>query len=354
MSSFTAPWAPARATAGSVSHGRIRERPEDFMVDEQLGFEASGDGQHLLLRVEKTGRTTAEVSRALASHAKVPVRDVGYCGLKDKHAVCRQWFSVPYDPAIDWHGFSRAGVVIIQWARHHRKLRRGAHRGNRFAIRVALDGFDRHDLEQRVRGIHSAGVPNYFGEQRFGRHYAENARRLATGRRLPRLERGMTLSAIRSELFNRVLDERVRAGNWDDALPGEYVSLDGTRSGFAALDDDPDIARRIAEMDLHPTAPLHGAGENPSRGEAARLEKEVLAPFQDWCDLLARHGLKMERRPTRCVVRDLEWQLTEGEGMLKLRFTLSRGQFATGVLREVLDVQDMTRGRDRPLLVPAR
>ncbi len=343
MNSFTMPWTPARAGAGPASRGRIRERPEDFAVDEQLGFDASGDGPHALLRVEKTGCNTVEVARALANFAGVPVRDVGYCGLKDRHAVCRQWFSVPCASSVDWHGFSHPGARVLEWARHRRKLKRGTHRANRFAIRVALDALDRVDLDQRLRGVRSGGVPNYFGEQRFGRQYADNARHLASGRRLPRLERGMTLSAIRSELFNRVLDERVKKGNWNVALPGEYVNLDGTRSGFAAPGDDPEISERVAALDLHPTGPLYGAGESPSTGAAAQLEKDSLDPFQSWCDVLARHGLKMERRPTRCVVRDLEWQLDEEQAVLGLAFALRRGQFATSVLREILEVRDVTR-----------
>lgn len=338
-----------RAWGEPRSSGDIRRRPEEFQVDEILGFEPSGEGPHWLLRVEKTGCNTADVARALAAHGRCRPRDVGYSGLKDRHAVCRQWFSIPHSPTADWEAFEAPGIRILGAERHHRKLRRGAHPANRFAIAVALNEFSEADLRQRLEHIRAGGVPSYFGEQRFGRHYADNARRLAAGDRLPRMQRGMTLSAIRSGLFNHVLAHRVLDGTWNSALPGEYLNLDGTRSGFASREGDPDTPARIAAMDVHPTGPLYGAGPCPAQGEAARVERELLREFRSWCGLLARHGLKMERRPTRCVVRDLRWRLDAGHCVLQLEFSLRRGQFATSVLREVLYCRDVTRAvRDDP------
>lgn len=338
----------ARAWGAPVASGRIRQRPEDFRVDECLGFGPSGDGPHVLVRVEKTRCNTADAAALLAAHAGVPVREVGYCGLKDRHAVCTQWLSVPHSPRVDWGAFEGPGVRILETGRHHRKLKRGAHQANRFDITVGLDGLDDAGLDRRLEHIRSHGVPNYFGEQRFGRRYPGNARRLLAGGRLTRLQRGMTLSAIRSDLFNRVVDERVRRGNWNVALPGEYVNLDGTRSGFAASGDDPEIAARIRGLDLHPTGPLHGGGANPATGEAALLERGVLRGHRSWCEVLVRNGLKMERRAARCVVRDLQWRLDDARSALRLGFVLRRGQFATMVLREVLDYRDVTRGGQCP------
>lgn len=333
----------ARAHGAPASAGRIRRCAADFRVDEQLGFEASGTGGHLLLQVEKTNLNTVDVAKALAAHAGVAPRDVGYSGLKDKHAVCTQWLTVPFSPTVDWRAFAPPGFRILGRERHHRKLKRGAHPANRFRIRAALDEVDAADLDVRLRAVRDSGVPAYFGEQRFGRRFEDNARRLLERDRLPRLQRSMTLSAIRSDLFNRVLDRRVRDGSWNIALPGEYVNLDGTRSGFAATGGDPDIARRVETMDLHPTGPLYGSGSNPASGEAASREDAVMTEFRPWCDVLTRAGLKLERRPTRCTVRDLEWRLTDDGTVLELAFVLRRGQFATSVLREILDYRDVTR-----------
>lgn len=336
----------ARALGPPVSAGVIRQRPGDFRVDEQLGFEPSGSGGHLLLRVEKTGLNTADVAGMLAAHGGAAPRDVGYSGLKDRHAVCTQWFTVPFSPSVDWRSFGRPGVRLLDCERHHRKLKRGSHAANRFRIRAALDKLDAADLERRLRAVRSGGVPNYFGEQRFGRRFEENVRRFLAGQRLPRVQRSMTLSGIRSDLFNRVLDRRVRDGSWNAVLSGEYLNLDGTRSGFAAGDGDPDIARRVAVLDLHPTGPLYGGGANPASGEAAALENAVLGGFRSSCEGLARAGLKMERRPTRCRIWELAWRLDGDKGVLELEFALRRGQFATAVLRELLDYRDVTRDPD--------
>lgn len=332
-----------RALGEPVSAGRIRQCEGDFRVDEHLGFEASGTGEHLLLQVEKSNLNTVDVVNMLAAHAGVAPRDVGYSGLKDRYAVCTQWLTLPCSSSFDWRAFERPGLRILAGERHHRKLKRGTHRGNRFRIRVALDAFDAADLDGRLRAVRDGGVPNYFGEQRFGRRFEDNARHLVEGGRLPRMQRSMTLSGIRANLFNRVLDHRVRDGSWNSALPGEYVNLDGTRSGFAASDGDPDIARRIEIMDLHPTGPLYGGGANQARGAAASLEDEVIRELRAWHDVLVRAGLKMERRPTRCIVRELDWRLDEPERALELKFALRRGQFATSVLREILGYRDVTR-----------
>lgn len=335
--------AAARTRGEPGSTGVIRRRPGDFRVEELLGFEASGDGEHVLLHVEKTGLNTADVAAALAAHAGAATRDAGYSGLKDRNAVCNQWFTVPWSSSVDWGAFARDGIRVLAHGRHHRKLKRGAHRANRFRITVTLDRVDAADLEARLAAVRAGGVPNYFGEQRFGRRFESNARRLLDGGRLQRLQRSMTLSGIRADLFNRILDRRVRDGTWRTALPGEYLNLDGTRSGFAAADGDPDIARRVAEMDLHPTGALYGRGANPAAGEAAAVEASVLDGLRPWCEVLAGAGLKFERRPTRCVVRELDWSLDAGRGLLELGFVLRRGEFATGVLRELVDYRDVTR-----------
>jgi tRNA pseudouridine13 synthase len=333
----------ARVLGTPASSGYIRQCAGDFRVDERLAFAASGSGGHLLLQVEKTGLNTVDVAGMLAAHGGVAPRDVGYSGLKDRHAVCTQWFTLPFSSSVDWQTFQRTGVRILFSERHNRKLKRGAHTANRFRIRVVLDHLDADDLDRRLHAVRVGGAPNYFGEQRFGRRFEDNARRLVAGQRLPRLQRSMTLSGIRSELFNRVLDYRVGQGSWNKALDGEYVNLDGTRSGFAAPGGDPEIARRIDAMDLHPTGPLYGAGPNPAAGDAASLEDAVLRGVRAWCEALCRAGLKMERRPTRCVARELDWGLVDSGSVLELDFVLGRGQFATSVLREILDYRDVAR-----------
>ncbi|MEM9209297.1 MAG: tRNA pseudouridine(13) synthase TruD, partial [Pseudomonadota bacterium] len=163
----------------------LRDSTDDFVVEEVLGFEPSGDGEHTFLFVEKRNRTTDEVAVELARHAGVPRRAVSFAGLKDKRARTRQWFSVQCPPKreIDWHIRFARDVTILECARNRRKLRRGAHRANRFVLtlRDVRDPLD--TLPTRLDALAEDGAPNYFGEQRFGRdgQNVEIAQRLFAG-----------------------------------------------------------------------------------------------------------------------------------------------------------------------------
>ena len=330
--------------------GRIRVEPEDFQVEEQIGFEPDGAGGHLLLLVEKRGANTGWVAAQLARAAGVHPRDVGYSGQKDRHAVTRQSFSVPWpvaapvDPCLEYSG---AGFRVLAAARHGRKLRPGSHRGNRFRIRVRDLVGDPADIGARMLQIAAAGVPNYFGPQRFGRDGANLARARDWAQRgsapRDRAQRSFALSAARSRLFNDVLADRVRRGDWDQLLPGEAVMLDGRRSFFLADAIDATLQERCQRLDVHPSGPLWGRNASPASGEALRIEEGVVACEPGLRALLESAGLEHERRSLRLPVRCLEWQV--GDGDLTLAFELPRGTFATAVLHEVLrDAWDATDG----------
>lgn len=327
------------AFGGPPVKGRLRVRPEDFQVDEDLGFEPSGDGEHALLQIRKRNANTQWVATRLAEFAGVRPVAVGYAGLKDRRAVTTQWFSVQLpgreDPS--WQDLGEEGVEVLQAQRHGRKLRPGSLRGNRFAILVRDVEGAGEDLEARLRTIADAGVPNYFGAQRFGRNASnlERAQALFDGRRLGRRDRAMALSAARSWLFNLVLAERVEQGTWDRPLPGDLVMLDGSHSIFPAQEPDALLESRCAAHDLHPTGPLWGRGEPGTSGECRALEEGVLASWAHWRAGLERAGLRQERRALRAPVRDLRWDVPEA-GSLRLQFSLDRGSYATAVLRELV------------------
>lgn len=336
------PW----AFGGPPLTGLLRERPEDFQVDEALGFDLDGEGPHVFLHVRKTGLNTEQVARQLGHHARVPLMAVGYAGLKDRHAVTRQWFSVELGgrPEPDWTTLDGPALEVLSVRRHRRKLRRGALKGNRFQIRVRAPEGERALAETRLTRLATAGVPNYFGPQRFGRDQdnltqAERLFRGELGRITPHL-RGLYLSAARSHLFNQVLSERVAQGTWDQALPGDLMQLDGSHSWFALGEPDPTIQRRLAEQDIHPTGPLWGRGELESGGAVADLERAVAGRFPLWCQGLDAFGLKQERRALRLPVRELAWDW-DGAGDLILGFFLPAGGFATTVLRELLSQPEM-------------
>ncbi|WP_395681976.1 tRNA pseudouridine(13) synthase TruD [Dokdonella sp.] len=328
------------AHGGPPATGLLRAEMDDFRVDEVLGFEPTGSGEHAFLTIEKRGANTEWVARQLARAAGVAPVAVGFAGLKDRHAVTRQVFTVQLagrlDP--DWSALDIPGVEVVSATRHNRKLKRGAHRGNRFRIRLRDVRGDTAAIERRLDAIGARGVPNYFGEQRFGRDGGNVAlaEALFEGRRLPREQRGIALSAARSELFNRVLARRVLDGTWDRELDGEVWMLDGTHAIFGPQPHDDALAQRLAVFDIHPTGPSWGAGELRSSGAVRELELAVIEPHALLARGLEREGLSQERRALRLVARDFSHSW-ESPDRLVVEFGLGAGSFATTLLRELCD-----------------
>ncbi len=319
----------------------IRSKPEDFQVEEQLSFQPEGEGEHVLLQLQKRNTNTEWLAKELARFSGVTLRDVSYAGLKDRNAVTSQWFSLrmPTTDEPDWGELESADLNLLTAVRHRRKLRRGALAQNSFRLRLRELKADREVVEARLTQVAANGVPNYFGEQRFG-HDLNNlgfADKLFSGRlkKLSKHKRGIYLSAARSYLFNMVLAKRVAAANWDQAIPGDLMLLDGSRSHFPVTDIDEEIQRRIAELDIHPTGPLWGKGEQSITADAAELEQRVLQAYPEWMQGLKRFGLSHDRRALRSRVIGLEWEWP-AEGDLELRFGLYPGSYATAVLREIV------------------
>ncbi len=318
--------------------GMVRQAPEDFVVEEVLGFVPDGEGEHRWLQIQKSGMTTHHLVRAVAEYAGVPQRDIGYSGLKDRNAMTTQWFSVPTSKSRepDWNRFNSQSLRIVQSVRHHRKIRRGTHRGNHFRIVIRSVHGTRTLFHERLAHIQHSGVPNYFGEQRFGRegNNLHRAETLFAGRsERNRVKRGLYLSAARSWIFNHVLSQRVKAGTWNQLQPGDMAILDGTRSVFAVNDVDAELRRRVMSGDVHPTGPLAGAGDSVVGQDVRVLEAAVVARFPGWTVGLADAGLRHERRSLRLPVHELRWLRSNADTWM-LEFTLRRGQFATTVLRE--------------------
>ncbi|MEW8563179.1 MAG: tRNA pseudouridine(13) synthase TruD [Candidatus Thiodiazotropha sp.] len=341
------PWQPLeampRAFGPPLGNGVIRAAPDDFQVDEVLGFPADGDGEHLLLHIRKRETNTHWLAGQLARHAGIPPKDVSYAGMKDRHAVTTQWFSLRMAgrQQPDWGGLESDLIQILAVHRHRRKLRRGSLRGNSFRLRIRELQADRVQLEHRLARLRESGMPNYFGEQRFGHDYgnlAQAERLFLPGRvRMERQLRGLVISAVRAQLFNQVLAERIIQGNWNSPLNGDYFSLDGSRSGFGDdREQNEELSRRCRLQDIHPSGPLWGRGRPLVNGEAAALEVRVLRPFESWRNGLEHVGLEQERRPLRVPLKDLTW-LFHGDDCLELCFYLPAGCFATVLLRELVE-----------------
>lgn len=333
--------------------GKLRVEPGDFRVEEICNVDLSGEGEHVWLWIEKTGLTTPQAVERLATAIGVAVRDIGYSGLKDRHAITRQWFSLiwPIKQALPaWPAADE--FRVLEARRHGRKLRRGTHRANRFDIIVRdVEGLDAAAFDASVARVRRDGVPNYFGPQRFGRggRNIGLSRALFSGRRLSRGRRSFALSAARSLIFNAVLDARLRAGAWPGPLAGDVFMLAGSRSVFAAADtDEPwdSLLERALSGDIQPTGPMPGRQRGPAlqpAGAAAGLENRVLAGFPTFCEGLQRFGVDAERRALRLSVTELEAWFDDCD--LRLSFTLPAGAFATSVIREFVRIKDEA-GRD--------
>ncbi len=318
---------------------RIRALPEDFVVDEIPLYPAIGEGAHTFLQIEKRLRTTEELAADLAAAAGVAKRDVGYAGRKDRLAVTRQWFSVPdLDPKRAME-FELPNARILDAVRHRNRLRVGHLRGNRFAIEIRdLDADRATQAKEKLDEILVTGLPNRFGTQRFGRNGSnpERARQLLARPRRIRDRRAarFLLSALQSEVFNRVLQER--------PLPLDRLEFGDVaikhESGGAFLVEDPDRENeRAAAFEISPTGPIFG--KKVIETAAAPLGRETDAMtacgIPDARDLQLPPGIRLRgaRRALRVLPTAVQVRQT-GDTML-LRFELPAGSYATVLLEEL-------------------
>ncbi|MGL5949162.1 MAG: tRNA pseudouridine(13) synthase TruD [Aeromonas sp.] len=320
----------------------LKAAATDFVVTEDLGFAPCGEGEHIFVRVRKTGENTAWVAERLAEAAGVAKNAVTWAGLKDRHAVTEQWFGIhlPGKAEPDLSVVASDSIQILEAKRHNRKLRVGYLKGNHFTLR--LTGIsDTTGVEARLAAIAAQGVPNYFGEQRFGRggNNLDAAQAMFAGKRIKdRNKRSLYLSAARSHLFNAVVSARVAQGLAHSLLAGDCLMLSGSHSIFSEAEVSDELSARLASGDVQLTAPLWGRGRSSVQGAAAEFEQGVLAPLADWCEGLEKAGLELDRRPLLLKPEGMSWQL-DGDS-LTVAFFLPAGAFATSVVREVLNAQE--------------
>lgn len=325
---------------GPLGRARFKTQPEDFVVEELLGFEPSGEGEHCLLWVEKRDLDSNAAAARLADALGLRRRLVSHCGLKDRHAVTRQWFSLHMpgqdspEPAV----LESEGLRVLRITRNTRKLRRGIHAGNRFTIRLREPDFDATLAEQRWQAIAKQGVPNFFGAQRFGNEgrNVEKAMAMFRGEFTPgdRLLRGLLLSAARSHLFNAVVAGRMARGNLDRPLAGEVFGFADNGTILLPGNQRGDEVARFEQGIVELTAPLWGIGELQSVNEVRELETALLAGFPELTAGLEACGLRQERRVMRLRPLHPVFAALEN-GDFQFQFDLPKGTYATTLLREL-------------------
>ena len=313
----------------------------DFVVKEQLGYDMSGDGEFVALKVRKTDCNTLFVGEQLAKFAGISARNMSYAGLKDRKAVTEQWFSLqmPGQPTPDFSQFSLEGVEILEVTRHQRKIRIGSLQGNHFEI-LLRNAEETDELKVRLDFLAKNGFPNYFTEQRFGRdgNNLTQALRWANGEInvKDRNKRSFYLSAARSEIFNLIVSKRMELNLAQQILVGDVLQLNGSHSWFV-VDESEDLAQlqqRLAQQDVLLTAPLIGEEEK----SAVDFENEIFAQHQALFALMRQERMKAARRPILMQPQQFQWQF-EPNG-LRLQFALPAGSYATALIRELVNVEN--------------
>ncbi len=317
----------------------FKQTPEDFQVDELFENAFSGEGEHIVLKIEKRGLNTEEVVKSLARMVNKPVKLISYAGLKDRHAKTTQWLSI-HAAGEEIAGVGElegSGWKVLEHTRHNKKLRPGFLSGNHFVIKLR-NLSDPEDLIQRIEKIKINGVPNYFGEQRFGRECGNLIKAehlLLQGKRVKdRFLQGMYCSAARSWIYNLILAKRVNESTWNKPLAGDVMQLNGSKSIFVIDKIDEEILNRIQEHDLSPASPLPGKNKNIVKDAALTLINEVYADWQPWLAGLEKQGLEEAWRANILQVEQL--RCTIEDQVAELSFILPAGSYATVVLRELV------------------
>ncbi|MBE8595643.1 tRNA pseudouridine(13) synthase TruD [Xenorhabdus sp. BG5] len=330
--------------------GIVKATPEDFIVREDLGFSPDGEGEHLMVHIRKTGCNTQFVADHLARFAKIPARSVSYAGLKDRNAVTEQWFCLhlPGKQDPDLAAFQLEGCEVLAISRQKRKLRIGALKGNDFTL-VLRDISDRQSVEKRLQQIAQIGVPNYFGEQRFGREGQNlvQAQRWAANEIYvkERNRRSFYLSACRSAMFNAIASRRIAQGEHQEVKKGDALQLTGRSSWFVADESELSVLQqRVMGGELQITAPLPGDKALGTQYQALDFEQQCLLDYEVLWALAKRERVESARRAILVKPLNLRWEWQNDQTVI-LHFSLPSGSFATSVVRELIN-QDLVSSLD--------
>jgi tRNA pseudouridine13 synthase len=324
--------------------GEIKAEPAHFIVEEVPLYEPCGEGEHVYVRVTREGWTTRALHKRLARLFGLREVDVGYAGLKDKHARTTQTFSLlihNMDEATTGHRIQENLPVEVLWVRRHRnKLKRGHLLGNHFNIIVLGPEPDALARAERIaQRLHIQGFPNFYGAQRFG-VTGENAlkgREVLLGqRRENRWTQTFLLSAYQAELFNTWLVERTQWGWFDRLLTGDIAKKLDT-GGLFEVENATLEAPRFQQREITYTGPIYGWRMRWANGEPGALERQVLENDGVTTELLRQARLSGSRRPARLFVEDL--CITPHPDGLHFEFTLPKAAYATNVLREFMKTE---------------
>jgi tRNA pseudouridine13 synthase len=319
--------------------GIFKSNALDFQVEEIPAYEPGGEGEHLFLWIEKTGRSTPDIGKQLSRKLGIGDQEVSWAGLKDAQAITRQYFCLPARKArADMTQFELEGAKILSAKKHQNKLKSGHLKGNRFSV-IVREVTDVNAALATIEQLKKTGMPNYFGEQRFGIDNL-NAQRGKVilqkgGQYSNRFQRKMFLSAFQSDLFNRVLAKRIQMNVFNVALTGDVLKKHDSHGEFVCTDDSID-SPRVHSFEVSPTGPMFGPEMRAVTGVPFEIEELVLADEKISRDLFVAGGdeTKGTRRFSRVIPENL--QAAADGNVLKLEFNLLSGSYATVLLRELI------------------
>ncbi|MGD2144218.1 MAG: tRNA pseudouridine(13) synthase TruD [Anaerolineae bacterium] len=322
--------------------GEIKLEPAHFVVEEIPLYEASGQGQHVYVRLTREGWTTRALRNELAQLFGLRDVDVGCAGRKDKHARTTQTFSLNM-PSADEGDVGRRIEghlpVELTWVRRHRnKIKAGHLLGNRF--RTVVQGPQPRALPKArsiIRALRERGVPNFHGPQRFGRagDNAERGREILLTGRGPRKRwlRRLLLHAYQSALFNTWLVARLARGWFGRLMAGDIAKKLDT-GGLFEVEDSHIEQARFERDEITYTGPIYGSRMWWASRQPGELERTVLEQAEVTEEMLDRAHLDGSRRRAHVLVDDLDVQPHPG-GLL-FTFSLPKGSYATTILRELM------------------
>jgi len=327
--------------------------PRDFTVEEIPLYQFSEEGGHLIAKVQKKGLSTWELCDRLSNSLGIARRQIGYAGLKDKHALTTQYISLPPSCEEALESIKLEGVKILSLTRHKNKLRVGHLKGNRFRLRFKkVLGVQREKIDSMLDWIERWGMPNYFGLQRFGREGKNwiEGKALVEGRLKirDRKMREFLISAYQSKLFNDWLSERIELSRLLEEFSQKDVesilklpagSLRGLKAQehfFKVIEGDlmmhypfgklfgaEDIeaeAAKFAAKDRTPTGLLPGRKIKRATKTARLIEKA----FDD--EQILQQG---SRRYAWVFPSDIYRRYVPQKAHYELSFTLPKGSYAT-------------------------
>lgn len=317
--------------------GALKTYHEDFLVEEIFDFDLTGEGEHIWLFIEKNGLNTKDIIRALSQYTGLKQRDIGYSGLKDKHAITRQWFSLYYPGKadIDFSEFDVENCNILRISRHNKKLKIGSHKANRFTLVLRDLTLPFAEIEPKIKHIMQNGFINFFGEQRFGHDNLQQAHDVIDGKiKLNPKDHGFLLSVMRSFLFNAYVQFRQHNHTDQIALIGDIVGFSDGNSVFqVTAENQGEIQQRIESKALSIAAPLIG------KQQKLFFSNEALHQYEQFTQT---HGKFIEYLTTHCEMQfrsiyaypdTLEYDYNESENTLTLSFSLGTGAYATSLVQ---------------------